>query len=303
MTKLIFPASVGVLLFTGYLSAQQPQNLVVGRTIDRTLGPGQTHSYPLTLDSARFVVGEAMQDGVDLRVAIVGPKGDTLGRVDSPNGKQGAEPFSCTTKAHGAYKVVIAPLEAGTSGRYTLTLKQVVAEAKTPAGKVDQIMANFSSSGPGIIAAVVRDGKIVYQEDWGLANITHKIPFTVNTLTNIGSTSKQFTTFAILMLAGQNKLSLDDDVRKHIPELPDLGKTVTIRHLMTHTSGYREFLNALALTGRRIDFGDYIDRSEVLEMLKRQPTLQNDPGAEFNYNNSGFSLLSTIVERVGGKPF
>src|SRR5687768_13290718 len=148
MTKLFFPASVAVLLLAGSLSAQQSQNLVVGRTIDRTLGPGQTHSYPLTLDSARFVVGEAMQDGVDLRVAIVGPKGDTLGRFDSPNGKQGAEPFSFTTKARGAYQVVIAPLEAGTSGRYTLTLKQVVAEAKTPAGKVDQLMATVSSTAP-----------------------------------------------------------------------------------------------------------------------------------------------------------
>jgi CubicO group peptidase (beta-lactamase class C family) len=303
MTKRILAAFPAVLLIAGAVSAQQSQSLVVGRTIDRTLGAGQAHSYPLTLDSARFVAGEAMQDGVDIRVAIVGPKGDTLSRFDSPNGKQGAEPFSFTTKARGAYKVVIAALEAGTSGRYTLTLKQVVAEAKTPAGKVEQLMANFTSNGPGVIAAVVRDGRIVYQEDWGLANLAHKIPFTVNTLTNIGSTSKQFTTFAILMLANQKKLSLDDDVRKHIPELPDFGKTITIRHLMTHTSGYREFLNALALTGRRIEFGDYIDRSEVIDMLKRQPTLQNDPGAEFNYNNSGFSLLSTIVERVGGKPF
>jgi CubicO group peptidase (beta-lactamase class C family) len=299
----LIPAALAVLLFAGTLSAQQPQNLAVGRIIERTLGAGQTHSYPLTLDSARFVVGTAMQDGVDVRVAVVGPKGDTLGRFDSPNGKQGAEPFSFTTKARGAYQVVIAPLEADARGRYTLTLKQVTAEAKTPAGKVDQLMATFSDSAPGVIAAVVRDGKIIYQGDWGLANLAHRIPFTVDTRTNIGSTSKQFTTFAILMLANQKKLSLDDDVRKHVPELPDLGKTVTIRHLMTHTSGYREFLNALALTGRRIDFGDYIDRSEVIDMLKRQPTLQNDPGAEFNYNNSGFSLLSTIVERVGGKPF
>jgi CubicO group peptidase (beta-lactamase class C family) len=303
MRNLISPTLLAVLLLAGPLSAQQTQNLVVGRTIDRTLGSGQTHSYPLTLDSARFVVGAAMQHGVDVRVAIVGPRGDTLGRFDSRNGKQGAEPFSFTTKARGAHQLVIAALEAGASGRYTLTLKQVVAEAKTPSGKVDQLMATFSDSAPGVIAAVVRDGKIIYQGDWGLANLAHRIPFTVETRTNIGSTSKQFTTFAILMLASQKKLSLDDDVRKNIPELPDLGKTVTIRHLMTHTSGYREFLNALALTGRRLDFGDYVDRSEVIDMLKRQPTLQNDPGAEFNYNNSGFSLLSTIVERVGGKPF
>ena len=129
------------------------------------------------------------------------------------------------------------------------------------------------------------------------------IPFTVATRTNIGSTSKQFTAFAILLLAGQGKLALDDDVRKYLPELPDLGATVTIRNLLTHTSGYREFLNTLAMAGRRLDEGDDIDRSEVIGIVQRQPKLQNQPGAEFNYNNTGFSLLSTIVERVSGTPF
>ena len=293
-----------LLVSASSANAQQTQTLAVGRTVDRTLAQGQVHAYTIALQAGRFVSGRAIQDGVDVSVAIVGPKGDTLTKVDSPNGKQGPEPFHFTTPASGTYQVVIAPLPEETgSGRYTLTVERNVAQATTPAAKVDQLLSTLDPAAPGGSLAVVQDGKVIYQKAWGLANLTHKVPFTVDTRTNIGSTSKQFTAFAILLLAAQGKLSLDDDVRKHIPELPDLKQTVTIRHLLTHTSGYREFLNALALTGRRLDYGDYIDRNEIIALVKRQPALQNAPGAEFNYNNTGYALASMIVERVSGRSF
>ena len=292
------------LIAAGQISAQTTQPLAVGKTIDRALAPGQAHSYTLAIDSGRFLTGRAVQQGIDVRVALVGPKGDTLGRFDSPNGDQGAEPFQLTTTAKGTYRIVVAPLgENDKSGRYTLTVERVVAAATTPSGRVDQMMTAIDPAGPGVAVAVVQNGRTIYEKAWGLANLTHKVPFTVNTRNNIGSTSKQFTAFAILLLAQQGKLSLDDDVRTHIPELPDLGQKVTIRNLLTHTSGYREFLNALALTGRRLDFGDYIDRNEIIELIKRQPALQNTPGAEFNYNNTGYALASMIVERVSGQSF
>jgi CubicO group peptidase (beta-lactamase class C family) len=304
MRNTVLSAHLALMLCAGALSAQTSQPLTVGRTVDRTIAVGQSHPYTITLAANRFVTGEAVQDGIDIDVKIIGPKGDTLGSFDSPNGTRGPEPFQFKTTAAGEHRIIIAPLKEATgSGRYTLTVARNLAAATTPAGKVEQLMTTVRATDPGVVVAVVRDGRIVYQNGWGLANLTHAVPFKVDTRTNIGSTSKQFTAFAILVLADQKKLSLDDDVRKHIPELPDLGQTVTIRNLLTHTSGYREFLNALALTGRRIDFGDYIDRAEVIELIKRQPALQNAPNAEFNYNNSGFSLLSTIVERAGGKPF
>ena len=96
---------------------------------------------------------------------------------------------------------------------------------------------------------------------------------------------------------------MDDDIRKYIPELPNLGEVVTLRHLLTHTSGYREFLNTIAMTGRQLHRGDWIDRSELISIVQRQPELQNTPGSEFNYNNTGYGLLATVVERIGGKPF
>jgi CubicO group peptidase (beta-lactamase class C family) len=136
-----------------------------------------------------------------------------------------------------------------------------------------------------------------------MANLTYGIPFEVDTKSNIGSTSKQFTAFAVMLLVERGELSLDDDVREHIPELPDLGETVTVRNLLTHTSGYREFLNLLSMTGRRLDHGDFIDREEVIDIIQRQPALQNSPGAEWNYNNSAFSLAAVIVERISGQDF
>jgi CubicO group peptidase (beta-lactamase class C family) len=127
-------------------------------------------------------------------------------------------------------------------------------ELGTPQNQVDQIMAPYSSpESPGAVVAVVRDGEIVFQRAYGMANLTHQVPFAVDTRGNLASTAKQFTAFAFALLTEQGRLGLDDDMRVHIPELPDLGETVTLRHLLTHTSGYREFLNALAIGGWRIE--------------------------------------------------
>jgi CubicO group peptidase (beta-lactamase class C family) len=177
-------------------------------------------------------------------------------------------------------------------------------EPTTERDRVDRIMADYSGPAtPGAVVAVVRNGEVVFQRAYGMANLTHGIPFTVETRTNIGSTSKQFTAFAIALLADEGRLSLDDDVRSHIPELPDLGEVVTLRHLISHTSGYREYLNALAIGGWRLEAGDHIDRDEVLTVVQRQPALQNSPGAEHNYNNTGYALLALVVERVTGEAF
>jgi CubicO group peptidase (beta-lactamase class C family) len=106
-----------------------------------------------------------------------------------------------------------------------------------------------------------------------------------------------------MLQAHRGKLSLDDDIRVHVPELPVLEETVTVRHLLTHTSGLREFLNLLVMSGRRLDHGDWIDRAELVEIVKRQPRLQNAPGAEWNYNNTAFGLAALIVERTSGQDF
>lgn len=154
---------------------------------------------------------------------------------------------------------------------------------------------------PGASVLVMKNGKILYKSGYGLANLTYQVPFLASTPTNIGSTSKHFTAFAILLLQEQGLLHVDDDIRKYMPELPDFGKTVTIRHLLSHTSGYREFLNTLILTGTHPS-KVYTDE-QILRLVQRQSTLQNDPGAEFNYNNTGFYIARLLVERLTETPF
>jgi len=170
--------------------------------------------------------------------------------------------------------------------------------------EVDRIMAPYSEPGtPGGLVAVVEGGEVTFARAYGAANLTHDVPYTMETLTNIGSTAKQFTAFGILLLADDGRLSLDDDVRDFLPELPDLGATVTLRHLLTHTSGYREFVNALAIGGWNLENADHISRNEVIRVVQGQPELQNVPGEEFNYNNTGYGLLAMVIEEVSGESF
>ncbi len=168
----------------------------------------------------------------------------------------------------------------------------------------DSILATLAGPGePGVLAALVDEDGIRWSGAVGLANLSHGIPMTVETRINVGSTAKTLMGYALARLHLDGALSLDDDVRLHLPELPDLGSPVTLRHLLTHTSGYREFLNALAVGGWRLEDSDHVDAGEALRVVQRQPALQNEPGAEWNYNNTGYVILGHVVERVTGLPY
>jgi CubicO group peptidase (beta-lactamase class C family) len=124
---------------------------------------------------------------------------------------------------------------------------------------------------------------------------------TPNTVYHMASVSKQFTAFAILLLANEGKLSLDDDIRKHLPELHDFGTPVTIRHLIHHTSGIRDQWTLWAMAGGRMD--DVITHNDLMNLMRRQRELNFTPGAEHLYSNAGYTLLSEIVARVAKQPF
>jgi CubicO group peptidase (beta-lactamase class C family) len=168
----------------------------------------------------------------------------------------------------------------------------------------DPLLAPFDrDDGPGVLVALVEEGEITFQRSLGLADVGQGIPLDADSRVNIGSVAKQFTAFAVLLLEAEGSLSLDDDVRLYLPQLPDLGHVVTLRHLLTHTSGYREVLNALAIGGWRIEDGDHVGRDEALRVVERQPSLQNVPGDEWNYNNTGYMLLARVIEEVTGESF
>lgn len=170
------------------------------------------------------------------------------------------------------------------------------------AAKVDKLFADWDKpDSPGAAIAIIKDGAVVYKRGYGIANLEYNVPITPATVFHVASVSKQFTAFAITMLAGEGKLSLDDDIRKHLPEVPDFGKKITVRHLLHHTSGLRDQWELLAMAGWRLD--DVITREHILKMVRHQKELNFEPGHEYLYSNTGYTLLAVIVERVSGQPF
>jgi CubicO group peptidase (beta-lactamase class C family) len=168
------------------------------------------------------------------------------------------------------------------------------------AKRVDEIFADLTKPGsPGCALAAARDGKLLYAKGYGLANIEENVPITPQTVFDIGSTSKQFAAASILLLQKQGKLSITDDVRKYIPELPSYGKTITILHLLNHTSGLRDYLTLFELAGVNVD--NVTTDDDALNLIVRQKALNFDPGTEWLYSNTGFFLLSIVVKRVSGK--
>jgi CubicO group peptidase (beta-lactamase class C family) len=282
------------------LSAQATP-LSVGSPVSGSLEPADTVAYTVSAGQDYLVRGAVDQISVDVIVRILHPTGRVVSTVDGP--AEGPEQFQFETDAEGDWQIQVIPFEEG-SGEYSIRLDLVERLATDPKKLADQLLSAYDREDiPGAVVSVWRDGRTLFSKAYGTANLAYDIPWEVDTRTNIGSTSKQFTAFAIMLLAEQGKLSLDDDVRKHIPELPDLGETVTVRHILSHTSGYREFLNLILMTGRRLDHGDWVDRSEIIDIVKRQPALQNSPGAEFNYNNTAFGLAAVIVERISEQDF
>src|SRR5580704_5149681 len=168
------------------------------------------------------------------------------------------------------------------------------------AAAVDEVFADLTKAGsPGCAVAVYRNGKVSYSKGYGLANVEEDVPITPQTVFDIGSTSKQFTASSILLLEKQGKLSVNDDVRKYIPELPDYGPKITILHLLNHTSGLRDYLTLMDLAGINTD--SVTTDEDALQIITRQKALNFAPGSDWLYSNTGFFLLSIIVKRVSGE--
>ncbi len=166
--------------------------------------------------------------------------------------------------------------------------------------KVDAVFHDYDrSDSPGCALGVYRDGRIVYERGYGMANLELGVANSPQSVFDIGSTSKQFTAFAIHLLARDGKLSLDDDVRKWVPEVPDYGKKVTIRNLLHHTGGLRDYIEVMRLQGVMTE--DLTGDAEVLEIMARQKAPNFVPGVEYLYCNTGYFLLSVVVKRASGQ--
>jgi CubicO group peptidase (beta-lactamase class C family) len=168
---------------------------------------------------------------------------------------------------------------------------------------VDPIFSKWNSdTSPGCSVAASDDGKLVLSRSYGMASLDHAIPIDSESIFHVASVSKQFTAASIVLLSAEGKLSLDDDVRDYIDELPDFGSKITIRHLIHHTSGLRDQWALLSMTGWRYS-QDLISTRDVMSIIKRQKSLNFEPGSEHLYSNTGYTLLALIVEKVSGLTF
>ena len=167
------------------------------------------------------------------------------------------------------------------------------------ATKIDQLFAQWDKpDSPGCALVVIKDGQTIYKRGYGVANLDYGIPISSKSVFNIASTSKQFTAMSIALLVREGKISLDDDIRKYLPEMPQYQSPITIRHLIYHTSGIREYSHLMQLAGIR--FQDAADE-EVIRIIVRQQGLNFKPGDEYLYSNSGYFLLAQIVKRASGR--
>jgi len=167
---------------------------------------------------------------------------------------------------------------------------------------IDELFAKWNEpDSPGCALAVIKDGKVVHERGYGCANLEYGTAVTPSSVFYIASVSKQFTAMSVLLLVQQGKLSLDDNIRMYLSEVPDFGSVITIRHLIHHTSGLRDYEELLAMAGWRMD--DVLTREHMLNMVSHQKELNFRPGDEYQYCNTGYCLLAEIIARVSGQSF
>jgi CubicO group peptidase (beta-lactamase class C family) len=199
--------------------------------------------------------------------------------------------------------IVVAMLATLSTGSDVAAAEELGAETP-PQSTIEQIDRLFEKwdkpNTPGAVVAILKDGKTIYTRGYGMANLEESVPNAPSTVFHLGSVTKQFTAFAVHLLAAEGKISLDDSLQKYLPEAPEYSKPITIRQLLHHTSGLRDQWNLLALAGWRMS--DVITDGDVRRVLMQQKELNFPPGEEMLYSNSGYSVLAEIVRRVSGMP-
>ncbi len=292
--RTVLTTAVVIALTHTAVDAQETREIRRGQSIPGMLAADSEHRYAIELGANTFVFGEVDQLTVDVVVRILDPEGEQVRRFGSP--AHGPQKFTFDAEAPGRYVIEVTSFEEA-EGDYVLRVLRTERVATDPKRRVDQLLMPFSDEDtPGAVVGVVEDGKLSFTRAYGMANLSHEIKFNVGTISNIGSVTKQFTAMGLLLLEAEGKLSLEDDIRDYIPELPDFGARITLRNLLNHTGGYREVYNLLPMTGYQGE--DALSRDKVIQIVQRQPDLQTQPNTEFNYNNTGYILLATTIERV-----
>ncbi|MEL6810295.1 MAG: serine hydrolase domain-containing protein [Bacteroidota bacterium] len=186
-----------------------------------------------------------------------------------------------------------------------LTICTALHAQKINTVKLDSIVASkIAGLSPGLAVGIVHNGAVIYTKYAGYANLEHKIPVNEESRFNIASNAKQFTALCVLTLALEGKLSLEDDLRKFLPEFyPKVPSKIKIKHLINHSSGIRDYSNLMSMQGRPWWSRVGLDNKDALDLLKKQDRLNFEPGSRHSYSNSNYTLLTAVVEKASGTSF
>jgi CubicO group peptidase (beta-lactamase class C family) len=206
---------------------------------------------------------------------------------------------------HPTSKLLIK-LAAGLLGLVVIHSPSVARQAyphTSESAQVDKLFEEWDRKGsPGASVGIFKDGRIIYARGYGMANLEYDIPNTPETVFRIGSTSKHFTAMCIALLIEQGKISIDDDIRLYLPEIPEYQSPIRIRHLLHHTSGIRNYEALMMLAGRDGETYKvpYYTDEDAVQMIARQRALNFNPGERYSYSNSNYFLLAEVIGKVSG---
>ncbi len=295
------PAVWITLVLSSTLSFSQPQFLTPGKTINSTISPYKSDTFYVKMLSKQFASISITEKEVRIHALVFNPQDSLIAIVDE-NQMGDKEVVSFFSEKSGNYKIIVNwNFTKPDSGHYTIVLDKLEAEGKTLAQKAQQWMDGwYTQNAPGVAMAVLQNGKVIFKNTKGLANIEENVPIKNTSIFEIASCSKQFTGLAIAILIDRGMLALEDDIRKYIPEMPDYGSPITIANLLNHTSGIRN-TDLLEFTGFTPE--DPITLESCVKFACRQKSLKFKPGDRFDYSNTNYNLLAEIASRVTGQPF
>lgn len=270
--------------------------------IDASVSGPEVQRYSLKLKRGQFAAVRVGQKTGNVVATLFDPDGKIVAIVDN-NGQGLGEVATLLAEKTGTYSIQIAIYEWDSpKASYSIEWTRLENGRLDPVGRADQLFRSwYAPKAPGAALIVKKSGKLLYTGAQGIENAETRRPITLNTAFDVASLSKQFTGYSIALMIDRGQIRLDDDIRTFLPELPDYGAKISVKNLLEHTSGLRDWDGLFALAGRNIE--DDVTLDEIVALAQRQKGLNFQPGSKQVYSNTNYSLLAKIVERVSGMSF
>lgn len=281
---------------------QLVENLRLNKAKTVHLEAGEIFKYRINLQKGQFASIQVHQKSIGVGYVVYAPDGSLISSEDL-NALYQTEVINITASKAGNYVIEIFwDYSRPQSGEYSIVWNMLETLGKTVPDRVEQLMKSwYNSKEAGAAVLILKNDKVIFKSTRGLANMEYQIPINSSSLFELASCSKQFTGFAIAMLLDKGLISLDDDIRKYLPELHDFGNKITIENLVYHTSGLRNWDDMTNAMGLRAEDALTIDM--VYQMICNTSELNFAPNEKFAYSNTGYNLLALIIEKVTGEKF